>query len=119
MVWLSECHVCTVTGDPVFCKLNNKAVSMLGCMGSANIWKDTVTYDELTINERQKSDPVYSKVLDEIRRGCPSEDSLNCLRDRTITVSVVESTSNYVNQEHILSVCSPLANNVKSTTLIC
>ena len=59
-------------------------------MGSGNIWKDTVTYDELTINERQKSDPVYSKVLDEIRRGCPSGQSINCLRDRIITVSVVE-----------------------------
>ena len=55
-----------------------------------NIWKDTVTYDELTINERKKSDPVYSKVLDEIRRGCPSEQSINCLCDRIITVSVVE-----------------------------
>ena len=59
-------------------------------MGSGNIWKDTVTYDELTINERQKSDPEYSKVLDEIRRGFPSQQSINCLRDRVITVSVVE-----------------------------
>ena len=33
---------------------------------------------------------MYSKVLDEIRRGCPSEQSISCLRDRTITVNVVE-----------------------------
>ena len=79
-----------VNGDPVFCKLNNKAVSRIGCIGSANIWRNTITYDELTINQCQKSDPVYSKVLDEIRLGCPSENSLNCLRDRAITVSVVE-----------------------------
>ena len=79
-----------VNGDPVFSKLNQKAMSKLGCMGSGNIWKETIIYDELTINERQKSDPVYSKVLDEIRRGCPSEQSLNCLRDRVITVSVVQ-----------------------------
>ena len=79
-----------VNGDPVFSKLNYKAMSKLGCMGSGNIWKDTVTYDELTINEQQKSDPVYSKVLDEIRRGCPSEQSISCLCDRTITVNVVE-----------------------------
>ena len=56
----------------------------LGCMGSGNIWKDTIIYDELTINKRQK------RVLDEIRRGCPSEQSINCLRDRVITVSVVQ-----------------------------
>ena len=79
-----------VNGDPVFCKLNSKAVSKLGCIGSGNIWKHTVTYDELTINERQKKDPVYSKILDEVRRGSPSQDSLTCLRERTITVSVVE-----------------------------
>ena len=79
-----------VNGDPVFCKLNSKAVSKLGCMGSGNIWKHTVTYDELMINKRQKKDPVYSKILDEVRRGSPSQDSLTCLHERTITVSVVE-----------------------------
>lgn len=79
-----------VNGDPVFSKLNYKAMSKLGSMGSSNIWKDTFTYDELTINERQKSDPVYSKVLDEIRRGSPSEQSINCLHDRIIDVSVLE-----------------------------
>ena len=78
-----------VNGDPVFCKLNSKAVTKLGCMGSGNIWKHTVTYDELTINERQKNDPVYSKILDEVFRGSPSQDSLKYLYKRTITVSVV------------------------------
>ena len=61
-----------VSGDPVFSKLSQKAMSKLGCMESGNIWKDTIVYNELTINERQKSDPVYSKVLDEIHWGCPS-----------------------------------------------
>ena len=28
-----------VNGDPVFCKLNSKAVTRLGCMGSGKIWK--------------------------------------------------------------------------------
>ena len=80
-----------VNGLPVFCRLTNKAISSkLGCLGSINIWKDNVTYDELTINERQKSDPTYSKVLNEIRRGCPSEDSLSHLRKRMINVSVAD-----------------------------
>ena len=44
-----------VNGQPVFSRLNNKAIgSRLGCMASVNIWRDTVVYDELTINERQK-----------------------------------------------------------------
>ena len=80
-----------VNGHPVFCKLTNKAISSkVGCMGSVNIWKDTITYDELTINERQKKDPVYSRILDEVRRGCPSEDSLDYLRKRIITVNIEE-----------------------------
>ena len=79
-----------VNGDPVFSTLNLKAMSKLGCIGSGNIWKDNIIYDKLTINERQKSDPIYSKVLDEICRGCPSEQSINCLYDRVIIVCVVQ-----------------------------
>ena len=42
-----------VNGLPVFSKLTSKAVSnKLGCISAVNIWADTVTYDELTINER-------------------------------------------------------------------
>ena len=80
-----------VNGLPVFCRLTNKAISSkLGCLGSINIWKDNVTYDELTINEHQKSDPTYSKVLNEICGGYPSEDSLSHLRKRTINASVAD-----------------------------
>ena len=97
-------------------------MSKLGCMGSGNIWKDTVTYDELTINEWQKSDPAYSNLLDEIHRGCPSEQSINCLHDRIISVSVIEKHKQlyiYVNQEIIPFVYSQHVNNVKSTTVVC
>ena len=80
-----------VNGLPVFCKLTNRAVSSkLGCMGSVNIWRDTITYDELIINERQKKDPMYSQLLDEVRRRCPSKDSLDCLRKRVITVGITD-----------------------------
>ena len=49
-----------VNGAPVFDKLNTKAVlSKLGCMTSINIWRETIVYDELTINERQKRDPQF------------------------------------------------------------
>uniref|UniRef100_A0A1X7TSQ9 ATP-dependent DNA helicase n=1 Tax=Amphimedon queenslandica TaxID=400682 RepID=A0A1X7TSQ9_AMPQE len=33
----------------------------LGSMGAVNIWCDTVTYDELTTNERQKTDQKFRK----------------------------------------------------------
>ena len=40
-----------VIGQPVFTRLDNKAIGIrLGCMASVNIWRDTVVYNELTIN---------------------------------------------------------------------
>ena len=39
----------------MFEKVVRKAIlAKLGCMMSVNIWQETVTYDDLTINERQK-----------------------------------------------------------------
>ena len=41
-----------VAGSPVFEKVSTKSLlNQLGFAASANIWKDCVTYDELTINE--------------------------------------------------------------------
>ena len=74
-----------VNGAPVFDKLNNKAVlSKIGCMTSVNIWKETVEYDELTINERQRKDTQFCGILDEIRRGCVSEECVKTLEERVI-----------------------------------
>ena len=66
-----------VNGAPVFDKMTNKAVAQkLGCMTSINIWQDTVVYDELTINERQKQDQAFSSMLNEVRRGFPSKATI-------------------------------------------
>ena len=54
-------HFPPVNGTPVFQQVPNKVISLrLGSIGSVNIWKETVLYDELTINERQKSDKTYT-----------------------------------------------------------
>ena len=79
-----------VNSLPVFCKLgNNTIASRLGCIASLNIWKDCVAYDELTINQRQKNDPMYTKILDEVCRGYPSKETLD-LRKRVIDENVAE-----------------------------
>ena len=62
MVWINERRICgrltelpPVNGSHVFQTINSKSLqSKLGCLTSVNIWRDTVIYDELTINERQK-----------------------------------------------------------------
>ena len=71
-----------VNGRPVFENVVRKAIlAKLGCMMSVNIWQETVTYDELTINEHQKKDREYCDLLDEVRRGCPSSNTVTLLRD--------------------------------------
>ena len=80
-----------VNGAPVFDRITNKAVALkLGCMTSVNIWQDTVVFDELMINERQKKDQAFSSMLDEVRRGCPSQQTIQALQDRVIEVPVVD-----------------------------
>ena len=86
-----------VHGSPVFEKVATKSVlSQLGCAAAVNIWKDCVTYDELTINERQKNDPQFSSMLDCVRRGCSTEETLSVLNKRVIQVSVSDKFSDLV-----------------------
>ena len=88
----------------MFDRITNKAVSLkLGCMTSVNIWHDTVVYDELTINERQKKDQVFSSMLDEVRCGFPSANTIQASLDRVITVAVVDRF-----EELLVSKQSPL-----------
>ena len=56
-----------INGAPVFERITNKSVALkVGCMTSVNIWQDTVLYDVVTINERQKLDLAFSSMLDEV-----------------------------------------------------
>ena len=80
-----------VNGSPVFERVTQKSLTLrLGCAASINIWRDSVVYDELTINERQKSDQGFSLLLNCVRRGCPTDETLSTLKQRVIQVSVVE-----------------------------
>ena len=80
-----------VNGASVFKKMVSKAIlSKLSCMMSVNIWQETVMYDELTINEHQKTDMEYCIILDEVRRGCPSSKTVSLLNDQLIQGDVVD-----------------------------
>ena len=80
-----------VNGAPVFDRITSKAVAQkLDCMTSINIWQDTVIYNELTINERQKQDQAFSSMLNEVRRAFPSKPTTEALQDRVITKKVVD-----------------------------
>ena len=51
----------------LFENLGKKSIMhKLCCVTSANIWKDCVQYDKLTINQQQKFDPQSSVILNNI-----------------------------------------------------
>ena len=72
--------------------VNQKALlHKLGCTASVNIWRDSVIYDELTINERQKSDEEFATMLDCVRRGHPTDKTITMLQQQVIDVSKAEN----------------------------
>ena len=78
-----------VRGQPVFDKVTASTLKYrLGSMGAVNIWRDTVTYDELTINERQKTDQKFSEMLDRVRRGFPDDETLVTLSERVFSIPI-------------------------------
>ena len=80
-----------VNGSAVFENITQKILLLkLGCAASVNIWRDSVTYDELTINERQKSDAEFADILDCVRRGCPTDKTNATLQQRVIQESITD-----------------------------
>ena len=62
---------------PVFNKISNKLVkTRLRAANAVNIWKETVEYNELTINERQKGDETFFTMLDSVRHSCLTDELL-------------------------------------------
>ena len=73
-------------------EVNNRSITnKLGCMTSINIWQENVVYDKLTINDSQKKYQVFSSMLNEVRQGCPSQSTLQALKERVITSPTVKS----------------------------
>ena len=94
-----------VNGLPVFAPLQNKAIAnRLGCLTSINIWKNTVVYDKLTINEHQKSDTKFTNILAKICCGYPSEDTLQCLRERVIK-GTISAKCEELSESHSIPIC--------------
>uniref|UniRef100_A0A1X7TCG3 DNA helicase Pif1-like 2B domain-containing protein n=1 Tax=Amphimedon queenslandica TaxID=400682 RepID=A0A1X7TCG3_AMPQE len=80
-----------VNGRPVFNKISNQLVkTRLGAANAVNIWKETVEYDELTINERQKGDETFFKMLDSVRHGCLTDDTIDTLKSRVFNVDACQ-----------------------------
>uniref|UniRef100_A0A1X7TTW1 Uncharacterized protein n=1 Tax=Amphimedon queenslandica TaxID=400682 RepID=A0A1X7TTW1_AMPQE len=57
---------------------------------AVNIRKETVQYDELTINERQKGDETFFKMLDSVRHGFLTDETIDMLKSHVFKVSIQE-----------------------------
>ena len=49
-----------------------------------------MTYDELTINERQKKDKRFTKILGSVREGKLTDDAMSALRERVTEVPLAD-----------------------------
>ena len=72
-----------VNGRPVFNIINKQQTA-----NAVNIWPETVEYDELTINERQKGDETFFTMLDSVSHGCLTEETIDTLKSRVFNVSI-------------------------------
>ena len=80
-----------VNGSHVFQNVCNKVIAArLGCLASVNIWRETVSYDELTINEHQKKDSEFANLLNDVRVNCLSEKTIACLQRTVINCKPFE-----------------------------
>lgn len=57
---------------------------LLGSMGSTDLWSKLFSYDELTINMRQKNDQSYREILSRIRLGFVTDSDTEILATRKL-----------------------------------
>lgn len=76
-----------VMEDPPFQLLSSKQIqNCLASIGKFDLWKEVFTYDELTINVRQKEDVEFAGILDRIRVGTFTQDDINILNTRMLVL---------------------------------
>lgn len=76
---------------PVFVKLSNTDTDkLLGSIGSVDLWRNLFSYDELTINMRQKHDQSYRELLTRIRVGLVTESDTAMLISRKFRFATSE-----------------------------
>ena len=77
-----------VNDKPVFDRVSQKAILHKLGNTAINIWQEVVVYNELTINERQKTETKFSEMLDSVRCGFPLEETVCALKERVFTGSI-------------------------------
>uniref|UniRef100_A0A1X7SZ71 Uncharacterized protein n=1 Tax=Amphimedon queenslandica TaxID=400682 RepID=A0A1X7SZ71_AMPQE len=58
----------------------------------------TVEYDELTISEQQKGGKIFFKMLDSVRHGCLTDETIDTLKSHVFKVSIQEEYKELENE---------------------
>ena len=56
----------------------------IGCLSGGNIWQKLFTYDELTINMRQRDEQGFVSLLSRVRLGHINNNDLKVLHERLL-----------------------------------
>uniref|UniRef100_A0A1X7UJW6 Uncharacterized protein n=1 Tax=Amphimedon queenslandica TaxID=400682 RepID=A0A1X7UJW6_AMPQE len=87
-------------------KISNKLVkTRLGAANAVNKWKETVEFVELTINERQKGDKTFIKMLNFVWHGCLTDETIDMLKSRVFKVSIQESYNEWESEGTNPTIC--------------
>ena len=69
---------------PVYSSLSSELTSKLnGCVGTIDLWRNLFSYDELTINMRQKDEKKFVAVLSRVRLGYITNEDVHIFRKTT------------------------------------
>lgn len=72
-----------------FLPLNAKnSDKYLHALGTINLWEKLFTYDELTENMRQKSDPEYANILERIRINTVTGSDIQAINKQKISFKI-------------------------------
>ena len=73
---------------PVYSSVSSElAAKLTGSVGTVDLWRNLFSYDELTINMRQKDEKEFVAILSRVRLGYITKDDANVLENQKISLS--------------------------------
>jgi len=80
---------------PLNAKISDK---YLHALGTINLWEKLFTYDELTENMRQKSDPEYANILERTRINTVTRSDIQAINKQKISFKIKTTPSDIIRQ---------------------
>ena len=73
---------------PVYSSLSSELTAKLtGCVGTIDLWRKLFTYDELTINMRQKEEKEFAAILSRVRLDYITKEDVSVIEKQKISLT--------------------------------